>query len=257
MDETKKGAAADAPQAAHEAEAPTMPGPDEAAAPAIDLGDTLDTDSPFNIGDLAERMETLAKENSEWKDRAMRLAADMENLRRRTERELKDARAYAVTKFASDVLAIGDNLQRALDAVPEDARADEEGAISGLVEGVEMTRREFENVLERHGVAKLAPEGERFDPNLHQAMFEVPDASVPSGTVMQVVQVGYTIGERSLRPALVGVSKGGPKMPKPAAEAAPAPESTVETQASPDDAAEPDSHEAPTPEPGMKVDRTA
>ena len=147
----------------------------------------------------------------------MRSLAEMENLRRRTEREVADARTYGVTSFAREVLAVGDNLQRALDALGPDVRAGADPAIQSLIEGVELTERDLLKALEKHGIKKLTPQGEKFDPNLHQAMYEVPDASVPPGTVVQVVQAGYTIGDRVLRPALVAVAKGGPKV---AAEAA-------------------------------------
>ncbi|TFF23357.1 nucleotide exchange factor GrpE [Jiella endophytica] len=159
----------------------------------------------------AERIAALEAENADVKDRLLRLAADMENLRRRTEREIKDARTYAVTGFAREMLSVADNLARALDAVPEEHRSDESSGLKALIEGVEMTEKGLISTLEKHGVRKLEPEGQRFDPNFHQAMFEIPNAEVPSGTVLQVVQAGYAIGDRVLRPAMVGVSKGGPK----------------------------------------------
>jgi molecular chaperone GrpE len=153
----------------------------------------------------------LMKENEELKDRALRAAADMENLRRRTARELHDARAYAMANFARDMLSVSDNLRRALDAIPEEAESAGDAGFKALIEGVELTERAMLSALERHGVKKLSPEGEKFDPNFHQAMFEVPNPDVPANTVVQVVQPGYSIGERVLRPAMVGVAKGGPK----------------------------------------------
>ena len=132
-------------------------------------------------------------------------------LRRRTEREVADARTYAVTNFARDMLNVADNVRRAIESVPEDARAGAEGAFKGLIEGIDLTERDLLKTLERHGVKRLDPQGQKFDPNVHQAMFEVPNPEVPNGTVVQVVQSGYVIGERVLRPALVGVAKGGPK----------------------------------------------
>jgi molecular chaperone GrpE len=122
-----------------------------------------------------------------------------------------DARLYGITGFARDVLDIADNLQRALDAVPAEARAAADPGLTSLIEGVELTERSLLSALEKHGVKKFDPQGQKFDPNFQQAMFEVPDASVPAGTVVQVMQAGYTIGERVLRPALVGVAKGGAK----------------------------------------------
>lgn len=158
-----------------------------------------------------EAVLRLLKENEELKDRALRGAAEMENLRRRTAREIQDARAYAVSNFARDMLAVSDNLRRALDAIPAEVKSHAEAGMTAFVEGVEMTERSMLSTLERHGVRKLEPVGERFDPNFHQAMFEVPDADIAANTVVQVVQPGFSIGERVLRPAMVGVSKGGPK----------------------------------------------
>jgi molecular chaperone GrpE len=154
----------------------------------------------------------LEREHAEMKDRLLRTLAEMENLRKRTEREVADARLYGASSFARDVLAVADNMRRALDAVPPEARASAEAGMKSLVEGVELTERELLKALEKNGVRQFTPQGEKFDPNVHQAMFEVPDASVPAGSIVQVVQPGYMIGERMLRPALVGVSKGGPRV---------------------------------------------
>jgi molecular chaperone GrpE len=154
-------------------------------------------------------VEALTKEVAEARDKMLRTLAEMENLRQRTRREVADAKTYGITGFARDVLEIADNLQRALDAVPAEARAAADPGLKALIEGVELTERSLLNALEKNGVRKFDPYGEKFDPNFQQAMFEVPDASVPSGTVVQVVQAGYMIADRVLRPALVGVSKGG------------------------------------------------
>jgi molecular chaperone GrpE len=156
-------------------------------------------------------VEVLKGENAELRDRYLRLAAEMDNLRRRTEREVKDAKSYSAAGFARDMLAVSDNLRRAIDAIPADVRAGADAGLSTLIEGVEMTERSMLSTLERHGVRKLDPIGQKFDPNFHQAMFEIPNAEVPNNTVVQVVQDGYSIGERILRPAMVGVAKGGPK----------------------------------------------
>jgi molecular chaperone GrpE len=166
----------------------------------------------------AERIAALEAENADVKDRLLRLAADMENLRRRTEREIKDARTYAVTGFAREMLAVADNLRRAIEAVPAEAKAEGDSGLDGLIDGVEVTERGLIASLEKHGVKKLEPEGQRFDPNFHQAMFEVPNPNVPNNTVVQVVQAGYAIGDRVLRPAMVGVAKGGPKAAPSAGE---------------------------------------
>jgi molecular chaperone GrpE len=160
----------------------------------------------------------LAREAAEYKDRWLRALAEMENLRRRTEREVADARTYGVTQFARDVVTVADNMERALQALDDELREKADTGVKALLDGVELTERELLKVLEKHGVQKLDPKGQKFDPHRHQAMFEVPDETVPSGTVVQVVQAGYIIGERVLRPAMVAIAKGGPK-------SAPAPES--------------------------------
>jgi molecular chaperone GrpE len=149
---------------------------------------------------------------AELRDKLLRTLAEMENLRKRTGREVADARIYGVSNFARDMLAVADNMQRALQAVPPELRASGEPAVKALIAGVELTERELIKALEKNGVRQFTPRGERFDPNLHEAMYEVPDASVPAGSVVEVVQPGYMIGERILRPAMVGVSKGGPKV---------------------------------------------
>ena len=156
-------------------------------------------------------MELLVKEATESRDKMLRTLAEMENLRKRTAREVADARAYGITGFARDVLEIADNLQRALDAIPAEAKETADPGIKAFIEGVELTERSLLNSLEKNGVKKFDPSGEKVDPNFQQAMYEVPDPSVPSGTVVQVVQAGFMIGERVLRPALVAVSKGGAK----------------------------------------------
>jgi len=161
--------------------------------------------------DAGAVIEALNAENGQLKDRVLRTLAEMENLRRRTEREVADAKTYGVTSFARDMLTVVDNLARALEHFPPEARASADPSIRSMVEGVELTARDVEAVLSRHGVKKLDPEGQKFDPNFHQAIFEAPDETVPAGTVSQVVQSGWTIGDRVLRPAMVGVSKGGPR----------------------------------------------
>jgi len=148
---------------------------------------------------------------AEFKDKLLRTLAEMENLRRRTEREVGDARAYGVASFARDLLGVSDNMRRALDAIAPELRASAEAGVKALIEGVELTERELQKALEKNGVRQFSPRGAKFDPNVHQAMYEVPNASVPAGSVVEVVQPGYMIGERVLRPAMVGVSKGGPK----------------------------------------------
>jgi molecular chaperone GrpE len=178
---------------------------------------------------VADLIEALSKENAETKDKLLRTLAEMENLRRRTEREIADSRAYAISAFARDILAVADNMDRALGALDKEIREKADAPTKALLDGVEITERELGKVLEKHGVRKFEPLGEKFDPNLHQAMFELPDPSRPAGTVAQVVQPGYMIGERMLRPALVAVAKGGPKLaaePPPANDNAGASERT-------------------------------
>jgi len=168
-------------------------------------------------GDVADDLETLLSENAEMRDKLLRTMADMENLRQRTEREKTDTSRYAISNFARDVLTIGDNLRRTIEHVPEDAAA-QDPALKSFLEGVELTERELLKMMEKHGVTKLEPLGQRFDPNQQQAMYEVPNTEVPEGTVVEVMQAGYTIGDRVLRPALVAVAKGGAK---PAGQAKP------------------------------------
>jgi molecular chaperone GrpE len=152
-----------------------------------------------------------ARVAAEYKDKLLRVLAEMENLRRRTAREIADTRAYGISAFARDILAVADNMDRALQALDVELREKADAGIKAMLDGVELTERELHKVLEKHGVKKFEPVGEKFDPNLHQAMFEIPDPTLPAGTVAQVVQPGYMIGERMLRPALVGIAKGGPK----------------------------------------------
>ena len=184
---------------------------DERAPEDIEAAEVAGERTQGSIDGDYEALVRLLKENEELKDRALRVAAEMENLRRRTARDVHDARTYAVANFARDMLSVSDNLRRALDAIPAEAKASGDAGFKALIDGVEITERAMLSALERHGVKKLEPQGEKFDPNFHQAMFEVPNPEVPANTVVQVVQPGYSIGERVLRPAMVGVAKGGPK----------------------------------------------
>jgi molecular chaperone GrpE len=154
-----------------------------------------------------EEIVALKEEAAALKDRLLRLAAEMENLRKRTEREKAEATLYAATNFARDLLNVSDNLGRALQAVSIEERERAGEIERNLIGGVEATERELQNVFQRHGIRKIEAVGAKFDPNFHQAMFEVPTSEKPPGTVMQELQSGYAVGERCLRPALVGVSK--------------------------------------------------
>lgn len=156
-------------------------------------------------------VEALTQEAADARDRLLRTLAEMENLRKRTAKEVADARTYGISSFARDVLDIADNLQRALDALPAETKENADPGLKALIEGVELTEKSLHNTMQKNGVKKFDPVGEKFDPNFQQAMYEVPDNSVASGTVVQVVQAGYMIGDRILRPALVGVAKGGAK----------------------------------------------
>jgi molecular chaperone GrpE len=166
--------------------------------------------------DAAEaRIAELESQVADMTDRLLRAHAEMDNMRKRTEREKADTAKYAISKFARDIVDVSDNFQRAIAAVPPGA-ADQDPALKSLIEGVSMSEREFLNVLERHGVKRIDPAGSIFNPHLHQAVMEQPKAEVPSGTVLQVIQPGYTIEDRVLRPAMVVVATGGAKPVKSA-----------------------------------------
>ena len=185
----------------------------------MNLNGTQDGDeaatAPLDASTENDVVAALEAEKSDLKDRLMRALAETENVRRRAEREVKDARTYAIAGFARDMLNVADNIHRALDAARQ---GEQSPAAKALIEGVELTERDLVATLGRHGVKLLEPEGQKFDPNFHQAMIEVPTDEVPGGTVVQVVQAGYAIGDRVLRPAMVGVAKGSgkPAEPKPA-----------------------------------------
>ncbi|HEX9770591.1 MAG TPA: nucleotide exchange factor GrpE [Kiloniellales bacterium] len=161
------------------------------------------------VEDDATRAARLETEVAGLRDQLLRALAEAENQRRRSQREREEAVRYAAAPVLRDLLAVADNLQRALESVPEGA-AERNGAIKTLLEGVQLTERELQAVFERHGIVKLDPMGERLNPHHHEAMFEVPDPAQPSGTIVQVVQPGYILHDRLLRPARVAVAKGGP-----------------------------------------------
>jgi molecular chaperone GrpE len=186
---------------------------DTSARTAAHAGGDLEngTEPAAEEARIAALVEALSKEAADYKDKHLRTLAEMENMRRRTEREVADSRVYGVSNFARDILAVADNMGRSIQALSNELRASADGNVKALLDGVELTERELLKALEKNGVKKFDPLGEKFDPNLHQAMYELPDPSRPAGTVAQVVQPGYMIGERVLRPALVAVSKGGAK----------------------------------------------
>ncbi|MCJ8144452.1 nucleotide exchange factor GrpE [Ancylobacter sp. A5.8] len=164
---------------------------------------------------FAAEKERLEAEVAALKDKFLRAFAEADNVRRRAEREVADAKVYGITGFARDVVTVADDFERALSTIDPEAREKADGTLKTLLEGIDLTARALTQTLSKHGVARIEAEGAKFDPNLHQAMFEVPNTELPSGTVVQVIQSGYTIGGRVLRPALVGVSKGGPKVASP------------------------------------------
>src|SRR6476620_671855 len=177
---------------------------DETVAPETDNA---------TVPKAADPVADARGEAAEFKDKLLRTLAEMENLRKRTEREVLDARLYGITGFARDVLAVADNMHRALEATGPELRESADANVKALIEGVELTERELLKTLEKNGVKKFSPQGEKFDPNVHQAMYEVPTSDQPPGHVAQVIQAGYMIGDRVLRPALVAVSKALPKSP--------------------------------------------
>jgi molecular chaperone GrpE len=154
-----------------------------------------------------EEIEALRAEVAAMKDRALRALADAENTRKRAEREREETKTFAITRFARDLLSVSDNLSRALAALPPDAKAAAADSVKAILDGVEATERELQAVLARHGVKSIEAEGAKFDPNLHQAIAEVPGEGRAPGTVVSVVQGGYTIGERLLRPAMVTIAQ--------------------------------------------------
>ena len=161
-----------------------------------------------------DTLDALLAERDALKDQLLRALADVENMRRRTERELETARRYGHTGFARDLVGAIDNLALALEAAPKDEAARTAEAIDGLVTGLEMSWKEIQATMERHGVRRISPQGEKFDYNFHQAMFEMPHPDHPPGTVVEVVQHGYVLHDRLLRPAMVGVSKAVDSSPE-------------------------------------------
>jgi molecular chaperone GrpE len=205
------------------------PATDPATHPVTDAAKASPNDEKLANGGMAEAtpevaampdpVQALASERDELKDRLLRTLAEMENLRRRSEKEMADTRAYAMTAFARDMLGVADNLRRALDNLPPETIATADTGLKAMLDGVDLTERDLVKTFERHGVRQIDPKGEKFDPNRHQAMFEAPNPGAPKGYVTEVVQIGYSIGERVLRPALVGVSAGVPKSVAPEAGA--------------------------------------
>lgn len=167
-------------------------------------GEDNDSDAPVDA----------EAEIADLKDKLLRALADTENLRRRAQKDREDALKYSAANFARDMLSVGDNLRRAIESIPEDGDPDGT-ALAGFIEGVALTEKELLSTLERHGISKIDPMGQKFDPQFHEAMFEAPVPGAENGTVFQVLETGYVIHDRLLRPAKVGIAKGGPEMTEP------------------------------------------
>jgi molecular chaperone GrpE len=191
--------APDAPSAAGGAAAPGQPGQGRAGEAA--------GEAPKHHDDT---IAALRAETADLKDRLLRAHAEVENIRKRSEREKEETAKYAITRLARDIVNVGDNFQRAIDAVPPDA-VERDSALKSFLDGVTLTERELLNALERYGIRKIVPNGEPFNPHMHQAVMEMQRTDVPAGTVVQVFQAGFVIEDRVLRPAMVAVAKGGPK----------------------------------------------
>lgn len=186
---------------------PNADTPDEPTATPIADPELGGQENDAAVAAEATDDDSLAAENAKLKDQLLRALAELENVRKRAEREKEQTRKFGIADFARDLLSVSDNLRRALDAAPQD-RTQIDEALGNLITGVEMTEKELLSAFEKHGIRKLQPLGEVFDYNFHQAMFEVESNDHGAGIVMQVLQVGYAIGDRLLRPAMVGVSKG-------------------------------------------------
>jgi molecular chaperone GrpE len=175
-----------------------------------DTGQEVANDEPEQLKELTAQLRAEADAHRE---RALRALAEMENVRKRLERERDEARTYSVARFARDILTVADNLHRALAALTPELRASASDSMKAVLEGVEATERELQAALARHGVRPIDADGKRFDPHLHQAIAEVPVQNAEPGTVVHVVQQGYIIGDRLLRPAMVTVAKAGAMAP--------------------------------------------
>jgi len=215
---TEKKKAAEKPEAEREAKAAARAAAEAEAAEEA-LADANQT-SEVATGEEAapspeERIAALESEAAALKDQLLRALAEAENTRRRADRDRSEAAKYGAVGLARDLLSVADNLRRALDALPKNARKDGADWAKDLITGVELIEKGFLDAFARHGIVKLEPVDEPFDHNFHQAMFELEDPEKPAGTVVQLMQPGYRLHDRLLRAAMVGVSKGGPKPEKP------------------------------------------
>ena len=250
MTESERKAEESEPEAAAEPTRQTGSEPGSETEPASPL---VEEDViPTVEAEEEDTVAALVAEVGELKDKLLRQTAETENVRRRLQRDKQEALKHASAPLLRDLLAVSDNLERALASLPEEAAA-AEGPIAQLAAGLELTRKELATVMERHGVTRIEAEGQILDPHSHEAMFEIPDPSVPSGTILQVVETGYRLHDRLLRAARVGVAKGGP--PPAPAEAEPAP--AVEAVAEAETPSGPTNGAAEPPEPGSHVDTEA
>jgi molecular chaperone GrpE len=199
--------------------------PANAQASAWGTATSAEEAAPGDAAATAQRLAEAEAEIARLKDEYLRALAEMENVRRRAARDREEANQYAISSFARDMLSVADNLQRALGSVDEDARK-QDPALDALMSGVELTEKELQTVLDRHGIKRILAIGQPFDPHVHEALYEIPDENVPHGTILQEVQSGYTIHDRTLRPARVGIARGGPK---PGAQPESAADETDET----------------------------
>ena len=175
--------------------------------PVEEAGPDQDTNTNINASDNPE-VDSLQTELAETKDKMMRALADAENTRKRALKEREDVGKYAIASFARDLLGFTDNFDRALQAIPENLKNQEDSGMKNVFDGIEAMQREILTVLERHGVKKIEPLGEVFNPNFHEVMFEAPSPDYPASVIMQVIEPGYVLHDRLLRAAKVGVSKG-------------------------------------------------
>ena len=179
---------------------------DIAKAEADGAAWSAEHDEGESSDDVAAAIERVAAERDEWKDRALRAVAEADNVKRRAEREMNDARAYAIQRFSRDLLGVADNLQRALQAAPTLSAGDADTQAAGLISGLELTEKSLLQAFEANGLKRVAPEaGEAFDPNLHQAMMEQPHPSVPGGTVIQTLQTGYELFGRAIKSFMISL----------------------------------------------------
>jgi len=220
---TDKRKAADTTESRREADAAARAAAEAEAAEEA-LADANQTSEMAAGGPAAPapeaRIAELDAEVAALKDQLLRALAEAENTRRRADRDRQEAAKYGAVGLARDLLSVADNLRRALDALPADARRDGADWARDLITGVELIEKDFLDAFARHGIVKLEPVGEPFDHNWHQAMFELENPEKPAGTVVQLMQPGYRLHDRLLRAAMVGVSRGGPKTEKPAEDGA-------------------------------------